>query len=204
MAASRFTERFNTLYDEYKAKTGKSSELAFADYLGLSRQSVHNYLCTEDKFPDGKTLVKICRKLHISADWLMGLTDDPARGTLRIFLRNGVVHRIKNNYRENARIEVIEYDPDDDDSLMYEKLFNEPAYKEYDGEVEYIRCEGIADLADRMEDEAGYVQISSGEEEYKFKKKEGDALIQFSTLQGIRDFLDIMNRPACSNTESAR
>lgn len=199
MFKEKFQARIKELFEEdYDLNTPKMAKEA-----DISTASLNFYLHGK-RCPDAQALYKMCTAYGVSADWLMGLTDDPARGTLRIFLRNGSVHRIRNNYRGNARIEVIEYDQDGDDSLMYEKLFNDPAYKEYDGEVEYIRCEGIADLADRMEDEAGYVQITSGEGEYKFKKKEGDALIQFSTLQGIRDFLDIMNRPACSNTESAR
>lgn len=62
-----FTERFRELQ-------GDRSNTEFADFLGISRQTVGFY-CNGDRVPDALTLVKIAKKCEVSSDWLLGLTD---------------------------------------------------------------------------------------------------------------------------------
>lgn len=62
-----FTERFRELQ-------GERSNTEFADFLGISRQTVGFY-CNGDRVPDALTLVKISRKCMVSADWLLGISN---------------------------------------------------------------------------------------------------------------------------------
>ncbi|MBP3685198.1 MAG: helix-turn-helix transcriptional regulator [Oscillospiraceae bacterium] len=48
----------------------------FADKLGLSRQTVGFYLSGK-RIPDSETLAQICKRCNVSADYLLGLSDDP-------------------------------------------------------------------------------------------------------------------------------
>ena len=63
-----FKERFNKLAEGYKNYT------AFADAIGLSRQSV-NFWLNGDRTPDAESLKMISQKLNVSVDWLLGLSD---------------------------------------------------------------------------------------------------------------------------------
>ena len=65
-----FTERFRELQ-------GEKSNTEFADFLGISRQTVGFY-CNGDRVPDALTLVKISQKCGVSADWLLGLSPVPS------------------------------------------------------------------------------------------------------------------------------
>ena len=62
-----FTERFRKLQ-------GERSNTEFANYLGISRQTVGFY-CNGDRLPDIVTLKMIAEKCDVSADWLLGSTD---------------------------------------------------------------------------------------------------------------------------------
>lgn len=62
-----FTERFRKLQ-------GERSNTEFADFLGISRQTVGFY-CNGDRVPDALTLVKIAQTCGVSADWLLGLSE---------------------------------------------------------------------------------------------------------------------------------
>lgn len=63
-----FTERFRELQ-------GEKSNTEFADFLGISRQTVGFYY-NGDRVPDALTLVKISQKCGVSTDWILGLTKD--------------------------------------------------------------------------------------------------------------------------------
>lgn len=62
-----FTERFRSLQSD-------RTNTEFADFLGLSRQTVGFY-CNGDRLPDVITLRQIAKKCNVTADWLLGLTD---------------------------------------------------------------------------------------------------------------------------------
>lgn len=66
-----FTERFRELQ-------GERSNTEFADFLGISRQTVGFY-CNGDRVPDALTLIKISQKCSVSADWLLGLCNAKTR-----------------------------------------------------------------------------------------------------------------------------
>lgn len=68
-----FKERLNRLSERFSTKA------AFADFLGLSVQSVGFWL-NGDRAPDAENLIAICKKLNVSADYLLGLTDVPRKG----------------------------------------------------------------------------------------------------------------------------
>ena len=62
-----FTRRFRELQ-------GERSNTEFADFLGLSRQTVGFY-CTGDRLPDVITLLQIAEKCSVSTDYLLGQSD---------------------------------------------------------------------------------------------------------------------------------
>lgn len=64
-----FRERLNILLGDMKTTD-------FADKLGLSRQTMGFYLNGE-RIPDSLTLARICQVCNVTADWLLGLTNDP-------------------------------------------------------------------------------------------------------------------------------
>ena len=78
----RFEERLRSLisnnpaFEEFlkKSKYGKPSVVAFADFVGTSRQSLGYYLNGE-RIPDALMVKQICERCNVSADWLLGLCD---------------------------------------------------------------------------------------------------------------------------------
>lgn len=60
-----FTERFRELQ-------GERTNTEFADFLGISRQTVGFY-SNGNRVPDAITLIKICQKCDVTADWLLGV-----------------------------------------------------------------------------------------------------------------------------------
>ena len=66
-----FRERFNTLLQ------GRSVT-EFADFLGMSRQTIGFYL-NGDRIPDALVLKDIAEKCEVSADWLLGMSEFPRR-----------------------------------------------------------------------------------------------------------------------------
>ena len=66
-----FTKRFRELQ-------GERTNTEFADFLGISRQTVGFY-CNGDRIPDAVVLRQIADKCAVSADWLLGLTDVQTR-----------------------------------------------------------------------------------------------------------------------------
>lgn len=62
-----FTERFRELQ-------GDLSNTDYADYLGISRQTVGFY-CNGNRLPDVVTLLKIAEKCNVSTDYLLGKSD---------------------------------------------------------------------------------------------------------------------------------
>lgn len=46
-----------------------------AKKIGVTAVTIHRYIIDE-RCPDGETIIKICKELNISADWLLGLMGD--------------------------------------------------------------------------------------------------------------------------------
>lgn len=70
-----FQERFDLLRKEHG-----SNNTDFAKFLDMSRQTVGFYL-NGDRVPDALNLIKIAEKCNVSADWLLGLTDEKTPNT---------------------------------------------------------------------------------------------------------------------------
>ena len=86
-----FTKRFREL-------RGERDNTEFAKFLGISRQTVGFY-CNGDRIPDAQTLKLITEKCNVSADWLLGLTDDPDRKPTamnELGLSHSAIKEIKN------------------------------------------------------------------------------------------------------------
>lgn len=66
---SLFMERFRSIVDEQRTKT------AFADKTGLTRQNTEA-IYNQERLPRVNTIMKICTRCGISADWLLGLSED--------------------------------------------------------------------------------------------------------------------------------
>lgn len=66
----KFKERLNSLL-------GECSVTEFAKTLGISRQTLGFYL-NGDRIPDIETLTQICERCSVSADWLLGLSNEPS------------------------------------------------------------------------------------------------------------------------------
>lgn len=62
-----FTERFTQL-------RGDMTQAAFSEFLGMSRPTVGFYE-SGSRIPDALGLKAIAEKCHVSADWLLGLSD---------------------------------------------------------------------------------------------------------------------------------
>lgn len=70
-----FQERFDLLRKEHG-----SNNTDFAKFLDMSRQTVGFYL-NGDRVPDALNLIRIAEKCSVSADWLLGLTDEKTPNT---------------------------------------------------------------------------------------------------------------------------
>lgn len=66
--------RFPVFRDRLRQLCGDRSNIEFAAFLGMSRQTIGFYL-NGDRIPDALTLTEIAKKCGISADWLLGLSD---------------------------------------------------------------------------------------------------------------------------------
>lgn len=68
-----FTKRFRELQ-------GERTNTEFADFLGISRQTVGFY-CNGDRIPDAVVLRQIAERCTVSADWLLGLSETKSTDT---------------------------------------------------------------------------------------------------------------------------
>lgn len=67
--------RLPVLRERLNELLGGMSSTEFAKKIGLSRQTVGFYL-NGDRIPDSETLLQICEKCGVSADWLLGLAKE--------------------------------------------------------------------------------------------------------------------------------
>lgn len=69
--------RFPIFQNRLRELQGKMSNTAFADFLGMSRQTVGFYL-NGNRVPDILGLTQIAKKCKVSTDWLLGLSEERA------------------------------------------------------------------------------------------------------------------------------
>ena len=71
-------ERVPILRERLNILLGEMTTTEFAGKVGITRQTMGFYL-NGDRIPDSETLIKICEKCNVSADWLLGLSGDRKR-----------------------------------------------------------------------------------------------------------------------------
>ena len=71
---SKSQVRFPAFKNRLLSLVGSQHATEFADKVGISRQTVGFYL-KGTRIPDAFTLTQICEKCHVSADWLLGLSE---------------------------------------------------------------------------------------------------------------------------------
>lgn len=67
-------DRFPEFRERFRELQGTRTNTEFADFLGMSRQTVGFY-CNGDRVPDAIGVRDIAKKCDVSADWLLGLSD---------------------------------------------------------------------------------------------------------------------------------
>ena len=77
MKQKKAEKRFPIFQDRLWQLRGKMSNTEFADFLGMSRQTIVFYL-NGDRIPDILVLAQIAKKCNVSADWLIGLSPERA------------------------------------------------------------------------------------------------------------------------------
>ena len=127
-----FKERFSIL-------RGKKTQLEFAEFLGISRASVSFYE-KGDRVPDAIVLAKIALKCNVSADWLLGLTDN---ATSDISLK-GVCKYMglsENSIEHLVRIAKDSYYEND----FVDKFFESSSFSVFIHDLYHFYCSSIAD-----------------------------------------------------------
>ena len=76
--ASTKKDRFPIFRQRLGELMGDMTTTEFAEKVGLTRQTMGFYL-NGDRIPDSFTLAQICKECNVSADWMIGLTNDPSR-----------------------------------------------------------------------------------------------------------------------------
>lgn len=67
-----FWDRIGVVMREYETPT------AFARVIGVDQNTVYNW-CLRRNFPRLDCFAEVVRRCGVSADWLLGLSDDPGR-----------------------------------------------------------------------------------------------------------------------------
>ncbi len=74
MEQSKKESRFPKFQERFRKLQGEMSNTEFADFLGLTRQTIGFYL-NGNRIPDILVLRQIAKRCNVSSDWLIGLTD---------------------------------------------------------------------------------------------------------------------------------
>lgn len=67
--------RFPIFRERFRELQGNMSNTEFAEFLGISRQTVGFY-CNGERIPDALGVRAIAEKCNVSADWLLGLSKE--------------------------------------------------------------------------------------------------------------------------------
>ena len=66
---------FKIILTRLKDLQGENSVSAFARFLEMPQKTVDTYINGQRK-PSVEFIMRVCSKCHVSADWLLGLSDD--------------------------------------------------------------------------------------------------------------------------------
>lgn len=94
------TGRLPSLRIRLRELQGSMSTTDFAKKLDLSRQTVGFYLNGE-RIPDSETLIKICTRCNVSADWLLGIE------TEELGLSQKAIHNILTIQKDEDRADYL-------------------------------------------------------------------------------------------------
>ena len=72
--------RFPIFRERFRELQGDMSNTEFAEFLGISRQTVGFY-CNGERIPDALGLKSIAEKCSVSADWLLGMSNTKSMET---------------------------------------------------------------------------------------------------------------------------
>lgn len=72
--SSKEKDRFPQFRERFRELQGDMSNTEFAEFLGMSRQTVGFY-CNGDRIPDALAVADIAQKCNVSTDWLLGLSE---------------------------------------------------------------------------------------------------------------------------------
>ena len=73
-------EKMKKVFSRLNALKAGQSCAEFASFCGIPQQTMYNY-CSEIRPPNLEAILKICTTNRVSADWLLGLSDDRRGGT---------------------------------------------------------------------------------------------------------------------------
>lgn len=134
-----FKERFSVL-------RGKRTQLEFAEFLGISRASVSFYE-KGDRVPDAIILARIASRCNVSADWLLGLTDN---ATSDISLKSVCKYMgLSETSIENLRIAKNSYF-DNDFVEFVDNFFSSSSFSIFIHNLYHFYCSSIADYIIRL------------------------------------------------------
>ncbi len=195
--------RLPVLRERLNELLGGMSSTEFAKKIGLSRQTVGFYL-NGDRIPDSETLLQICEKCGVSADWLLGLTpeDTPDQTTRSVCEYTGlsahavdILHSQQNVYELGFIRRFIDsiVTSGNDDLWKVPELIHKAAQaaviaeREQQAEFENdLRIKNVNLLCAVSKDGIGY-RISAADAETYFLR-EAEAAIQRSIADTIGEF----------------
>ena len=134
-------DRFPIFKERFRELQGEMSNTEFADFLGMSRQTVGFYL-NGNRVPDIIGLEQIARKCNVSADWLLGLSESK--------LLDAEIQQICHytGLSENAVVH-INMENCSNPSLLLELIDDLAVSKEVDSASKYLKRAALAALRDK-------------------------------------------------------
>lgn len=104
------------------------TQKAFADSLGMSKTTYNNYE-TGAREAGHQFIIQIAIKYNVTADYLLGITDDPTVNYDRSFLQDVSEKELFSNFRllnEEGQFKLVDYSRD---------LVSGGRYKKYDKSI---------------------------------------------------------------------
>lgn len=104
----RSSQRISELYNEYRREHPGESQQSFAEFLGISKNSLSQYLHGANA-PGNITAAKIADKCGVDPLWVMGMADERSQDVAR-FKRTAEtfnIHHASNEYGKTVAIPIL-------------------------------------------------------------------------------------------------